>query len=54
MFVHGVQGDQLPDDTTEEELEVFSVDWEGLQDERLLHSQRTNNPDSEGWTSWIS
>jgi hypothetical protein len=53
MFVHGVWGDQLPDDMTEEELEVFGVDWEGLQDERLLHSQWTNNPDSEGWTSWI-
>jgi len=28
MLVHGVRGDQLPDeDLTEEELEVYGVDW---------------------------
>lgn len=55
MFVHGVRGDQLPpdDDMTEEELEVFGVDWQGLRDENLLQSQRLNNSDAEGWTSWI-
>jgi hypothetical protein len=54
MFVHGVRGDQLPDDSmTAEELEVFGVDWEALRDERLLHSQQTNNTDAEGWTSWV-
>lgn len=54
MLVHSVRGDQLPDeDLTEEELEVYGVDWEGLQDEQLLHSQRGNNPTSEGWNSWI-
>jgi hypothetical protein len=54
MFVHGVRGDQLPDsDMTNEELEVFGVDWEALQDEHLLHSQQTNNSDVEGWTSWV-
>ena len=54
MFVHGVRGDQLPDDSmTDEELEVFGVDWEALQDEQLLHSQQTNNTDAEGWTSWV-
>ena len=56
MFVHGVRGDQLPAgevDLTDEELEVYGVDWEGLQDERLLHSQRANNTLHEGWSSWI-
>ena len=54
MLVHGVHGDQLPeDDLTEEELEVYGVDWEGLGDERLLHSQRANNPTNEGWNSWV-
>lgn len=55
MLVHGMHGNQLPaeDNMIEEELEVFSVDWEGLPDERLLHSQQTNNSDSEGWTSWV-
>jgi hypothetical protein len=54
MLVHGVRGDQLPEeDLSEEELEVYGVDWEGLHDERLLHSQRENNPTSEGWSSWV-
>jgi hypothetical protein len=54
MFVHGVRGDQLPDDSmTDDELEVFGVDWEALQDEQLLHSQQTNNSGAEGWTSWV-
>jgi hypothetical protein len=54
MLVHGVRGDQLPDeDLTEEELEVYGVDWEGLHDEQLLNCQRANNPISEGWNSWI-
>lgn len=54
MFVHGVRGDQLPNnDMTDEELEVFGVDWEALCDETLLHSQQTNNTDAEGWTSWV-
>jgi hypothetical protein len=54
MLVHGVWGDQLPnDDMTDEELEVFGVDWEALCDETPLHSQQTNNADAEGWTSWV-
>jgi hypothetical protein len=54
MLVHGVRGDQLPeDDLPEEELEVYGVDWEGLHDEQLLNSQRANNPLSEGSDSWV-
>jgi len=54
MLVHGVRGDQLPeDDLTEEELEVYGVDWEGLHDEQLLNSQRANNLLSEGSNSWV-
>lgn len=56
MFVHGIRGDQLaPDEENlpEEELEVYGVDWEGLQDERLLHSQLSNNSIDEGASSWI-
>ena len=54
MLIHGVHGDQLLDeDLTKEELEVYGVDWERLQDEQLLHSQRGNNSTSEGWNSWI-
>jgi hypothetical protein len=54
MYVHGVRGDQLPEAVlTDEELEVYGVDWEGLQDEQLLRSQRANNSMQEGWSSWI-
>jgi hypothetical protein len=54
MLVHGVRGNQLPDkDLSDEELEVYGVDWEGLHDEQLLRSHRGNNPTSEGWNSWI-
>jgi hypothetical protein len=55
MFVHGVRGHQLPaeEHLTEEELEVYGVDWEGLHDERLLQSQQQNNPGNEGWSSWV-
>jgi hypothetical protein len=55
MFVHGVRGHQLADEEeiTQEELEVYGVDWEGLHDDHLLHSQRQNNSVAEGWTSWV-
>jgi hypothetical protein len=54
MLVHGIRGDQLPEeDLTEEELEVYGVDWEGLHDERILESRRTNNVAGEGWNSWV-
>ena len=54
MLVHGVRGNQLPDeDLSDEELEVYGVDWEGLHDEQLLRSHRGNNPTSKGWNSWI-
>ena len=54
MIVHGVWGDQLPEDElSEEELEVNGVDWEGLQDDQLLWSQRENNSTDEGWSSWV-
>ena len=54
MLVHGVRGNQLPDeDLSDEELEVYGVDWEGLHDEQLLRPHWGNNPTSEGWNSWI-
>ena len=34
MMVHGVCSDQLPEEAmTEEEMEVYGVDWEGLNDD---------------------
>ena len=42
MLVHGLRGDRLSDSTKEdmadEELEVYGVDWEGLQNDRILES----------------
>lgn len=55
MLVHGVRGHQLSDNDSmsEEELEVFGVDWEGLEDNSLLLSRQANNPDDERPSSWI-
>ena len=38
MLVHGIWGDQLPDEEelSTEELEVYGVDWEDLWDNKLL------------------
>ena len=52
-LVQGVRGGQLPDAMDSEELEVYGVDWEALRDDRLLRSQRANNSNSEGSSSWI-
>ena len=50
MIVHGLRGAQLPSDVlSEEEIELYGVDWEGLHDEGLLQSRQSNNPESEGW-----
>ncbi|KAJ7473885.1 hypothetical protein B0H11DRAFT_2429821 [Mycena galericulata] len=53
MHINGVRGNQLPEDQiSDEELEVFGIDWAGLRDDTLLQSQRQNNPLGEGATSW--
>jgi hypothetical protein len=41
MLVHGVRGDHVyseEDGLTDKELEVYGVDWEALQNERILQS----------------
>jgi hypothetical protein len=53
MIVHGVRGHQLPEELSNEELEVYGIDWEALHEERILQSQRSNNSASEGGSSWI-
>ena len=53
MLVHGVRGSELTDMMSFEELEVYGIDWEGIRDEDLLHSQQLNNRIDEGDTSWI-
>ncbi|KAI0313031.1 hypothetical protein OF83DRAFT_1036162, partial [Amylostereum chailletii] len=55
MYVHGVRGDVLPaeENMGEEELEVYRVDWEGLRDDRVLRSHRSNNSTQEEPSSWV-
>ena len=55
MLVHGVWGDQLPDEDelSAEELEVYGVDWEGLRDDGILQAQSLNNPVDEEGSSWV-
>ena len=48
---HGLQSDI--DALSNDELEVFGVDWEGLEDNTLLESLGTNGGKNEGATSWI-
>ncbi|KAF8164424.1 hypothetical protein BJ912DRAFT_863836 [Pholiota molesta] len=53
MLVHGVRGSDLTEVMSAEELEVYGIDWEGLRDDRILHSQQLNNDIEEGETSWL-
>ena len=57
MFTQGVCRTQLPTpiqvDMSEEELEVFGVDWEGLCSDTLLQSREANNPSTEGTGTWL-
>ena len=56
MYVNGVCGDQLPaaeENFDEEELEIYGIDWQGLRDDGVLHSQAQNNSHAEGSSSWV-
>lgn len=53
MIVNGLRGESLEQVAmTDEELEVFGVDWEGLKDEVILRSLRKNYR-TEGAGSWL-
>ncbi|KAL0067937.1 hypothetical protein AAF712_005106 [Marasmius tenuissimus] len=53
MLAHGLRGDSLKNHPmTEEELELFGVDWEGFHDERILRDLRQNYANEET-SSWI-
>ncbi|RXW17274.1 hypothetical protein EST38_g8582 [Candolleomyces aberdarensis] len=59
MLTNGVRRSQLPfpeiseAEMTDEELEEYGVDWEGLDEDRLLLSLRQATPIDEAPTSWI-
>ncbi|KAJ3884750.1 hypothetical protein GG344DRAFT_60180 [Lentinula edodes] len=53
MITNGLRGESLDEVAmTDEELEVFGLDWEGLRDEALLRSLRRNYS-NEGSSSWL-
>lgn len=52
MAVHGLRGDSLSEDLQDDELEVYGVDWEALQQDDLLASQGRNNG-LEETTTWL-
>ncbi|KAF8169970.1 hypothetical protein K438DRAFT_2061381 [Mycena galopus ATCC 62051] len=56
MYVNGVHGDQLPqeeEDLGKDKLEVYGIDWQGLCNNNILHSQAQNNSTTEGSSSWV-
>jgi hypothetical protein len=52
-IVHGVCGTNIEEHISQEELEVYGVDWEGLQYNSVLQSQEGNNKQYEPGTSWV-
>ncbi|KAJ3966380.1 hypothetical protein EV361DRAFT_1013945 [Lentinula raphanica] len=53
MLAHGVRGDRLDQFAmSDEELEVFGVDWEGLRDDALLQSLRQNYAHEQEANTW--
>ncbi|KAJ3804019.1 hypothetical protein F5876DRAFT_53872 [Lentinula aff. lateritia] len=53
-LVNGIRGEPLDQFAmSDEELEIFGVDWEGLQDEVLLRVLRQNYSPNEGSGSWL-
>ncbi len=53
MLVHGVRGELLTDMMDQDELEVYGIDWEALQEDDIRQSQLNNNGIQEGGSSWI-
>ncbi|KAJ7650340.1 hypothetical protein FB45DRAFT_730216 [Roridomyces roridus] len=52
-LVHGVRGHALEAELTVKELEVYGVDWEALNNDSLLESNRTNNTNDTDTSSWV-
>ncbi|KAF8182176.1 hypothetical protein K438DRAFT_1767502 [Mycena galopus ATCC 62051] len=55
-FIDGVRGDQLPQEEeglSEDKLEVYGIDWQGLCNDNILHSHAQNNSTTEGSSSWV-
>lgn len=48
MLVHGIRGDEL----SEEELELYGVDWEALGEDGINISHSEDDPEARG-SSWV-
>ncbi|KAJ3749811.1 hypothetical protein EV360DRAFT_97725 [Lentinula raphanica] len=54
MLANGLRGDPVDQYAmSDDELEVFGVDWEGLQNEALLQSLRRNYAHEQGSNTWL-
>ncbi|KAJ3730762.1 hypothetical protein EV361DRAFT_997993 [Lentinula raphanica] len=53
MLSQGIRGDSLDQFTmSDEELQEFGIDWEGVRDETLLDSLRQNYAHEQGANTW--
>ena len=52
-MVYGTHGDPLLEEINNEDIEVYGVNWEGLNDDWVLCSWRENSSTDEGSPSWI-
>ena len=53
MVVYGLRGRELEIELNDEELELYGLDWDALDDDAIRSSQLQNNPVNEGTSSWI-
>ena len=51
MMAHGIHGDCIGDSLSNEELEIYGIDWAAYHDEQVLRSVRENA--TEPASSWI-
>ena len=51
MITNGIRGDFISDSLSDEELEIYGIDWAAYRDEQVLRSVRENA--SEPASSWI-
>jgi hypothetical protein len=52
MITNGIRGDFISDSLSDEELEVYGIDWGAYRDEQVLRSVRENATD-EPASSWV-
>ncbi|PPR06480.1 hypothetical protein CVT24_002566 [Panaeolus cyanescens] len=54
MTTHGDRGVNVEEVMTPEELEVYGIDWEGLDDDEVRISRQVNNPFNEEESTWTT